>query len=286
MANCGHWSRQGPSSASTFFHEGSGPFVPCGPSEIAYRAVTGAQVINVERMAVRCDAPCSPTPMRASPPTIRVSRSGPGGWMISPGSRAHHCRDRLGVREPHLCAGADRRWGAIPIAWPRRQHCKRMASRPWRRSSWSRPRRQGFVWTSPRGSEHARDEVHRIITRNRRRCVRIFEDHAPARFRLTRRIRAILDRINGSGDCADGTRRLLTTADRGGLLDSIDDIPQPMPFTARVGDGEEHLPSSRSGCDRIIGDAAAPHRRPKNPRAKWCSYSAARKSVFRARDVD
>jgi cation diffusion facilitator family transporter len=134
----------------------------------------------------------------------------------------------------------------------------------------------GLDWSGPghAGSEHADDGGHRIVTRTGVVALRIFEHHAPARFRLrgeaglTLTAQTTVETVR-----TDGTRQLFTMADRGGFLESIDEIPEPHAFTARVRiDGEEHFAvfaehqhahaaarrdhNIRAAAIHVIGDAA------------------------------
>jgi cation diffusion facilitator family transporter len=121
------------------------------------------------------------------------------------------------------------------------------------------------------GSEHAHDEVHRIVTRTGVVALEIFEDHVPPRFRLhaesgpTLTAQTTVETVR-----TDGTRQLFTAADRGGFLESINEIPEPHAFTARVRiEGEEHSAvfeehehaarrdnNMRAAAIHVIGDAA------------------------------
>jgi cation diffusion facilitator family transporter len=124
------------------------------------------------------------------------------------------------------------------------------------------------------GSEHAHDEVRRIVTRTGVVALEIFEDHVPPRFRLraesgpTLTAQTTVETVR-----TEGTRQLFTVADRGGFLESINEIPEPHAFTARVRiEGEEHSAifeehehardaarrdnNMRAAAIHVIGDAA------------------------------
>jgi cation diffusion facilitator family transporter len=83
---------------------------------------------------------------------------------------------------------------------------------------------------------HGHDEVHHISTASGVVLLEVFEDRAPPRFRL----RA----ANGSAPVAqatsvetvrpDGTRQLFAMKDQGSYLESVEEIPEPHVFTARV----------------------------------------------------
>jgi cation diffusion facilitator family transporter len=125
------------------------------------------------------------------------------------------------------------------------------------------------------GSEYAPDVEHCIATHAGIVALEIFEDHAPARFRLRSK----------SGPCPagqtttietvrpNGIRQLFNMADRGGFLESIEIIPEPHAFTAflRIADEEhsaafeehEHAHDAahcdnnfRAAAIHVIGDAA------------------------------
>jgi cation diffusion facilitator family transporter len=91
---------------------------------------------------------------------------------------------------------------------------------------------------------HDHDESHEIATADGLVVLEVFEDGVPPRFRL----RA----ISGSALTAeglsietvrpDGTRQLFAMGDKGGFLESRDDIPEPHAFTAAVRIGEQHYP--------------------------------------------
>ncbi len=134
----------------------------------------------------------------------------------------------------------------------------------------------GLEWSGPghAGSEHADGGGHRIVTRTGVIALKIVERHAPARFRLraesglTLTAQTTVETVR-----TDGTRQLFTMADRGGFLESIDEIPEPHAFTAGVRiDGEEHFAvfaehqhadnaarrdnNMRAAAIHVIGDAA------------------------------
>jgi cation diffusion facilitator family transporter len=124
------------------------------------------------------------------------------------------------------------------------------------------------------GSGYGHDEVHHIVTRTGVVALKIFEDHVPARFRLGAESgRALTAQTTVETVRTDGTRQLFTVADRGGFLESIDEIPEPHAFTARVRiEGEEYPVvfeehehahdaarrdnNMRAAAIHVIGDAA------------------------------
>jgi cation diffusion facilitator family transporter len=105
---------------------------------------------------------------------------------------------------------------------------------------------------------HDRDEQHEIATAGGRVALEVFEDGVPPRFRL----RA----ISGSALTAqaslietlrsDGTRQLFAMADKGGFLESQDEIPEPHAFTATVRIGGANYPVAFEEHERVHGSAA------------------------------
>jgi cation diffusion facilitator family transporter len=91
---------------------------------------------------------------------------------------------------------------------------------------------------------HDHDESQEIATADGHVVLEVFEDGVPPRFRL----RA----IGGSALTAeissietvrpDGTRQLFAMGDKGGYLESRDEIPEPHAFTATLRIGERHYP--------------------------------------------
>jgi len=91
---------------------------------------------------------------------------------------------------------------------------------------------------------HDHDQVHALQTSAGPLTLEIFEDSVPPRFRLS-----YPGRDFASGDIgvetirADGTRQHFVLAARAGYLESLDEIPEPHAFTARVAlhrGGESH----------------------------------------------
>jgi Co/Zn/Cd efflux system component len=86
-----------------------------------------------------------------------------------------------------------------------------------------------------------RDGSKRIATRNGRAILDVFEDGVPPRFRLTREIGPALSASAARVETVrpDGARQVFAFVDRGGFLESIDEIPEPHAFSAEVTiDGE------------------------------------------------
>lgn len=87
------------------------------------------------------------------------------------------------------------------------------------------------------------DESHRVATRHGLIVLDVFEDGVPPRFRLHAETGPALTALNSTVETVrpDGTRQLFAMADRGGYLESVDEIPEPHAFTAHVRiEGEQH----------------------------------------------
>ena len=92
--------------------------------------------------------------------------------------------------------------------------------------------------------EHERDEVHHISTRAGTLVLQVFEDGAPPRFRLRAENGQPLTAQATSVETMrpDGTRQLFAMKDRGGFLESVEEIPEPHAFTAHVRMGQQDYP--------------------------------------------
>jgi cation diffusion facilitator family transporter len=90
---------------------------------------------------------------------------------------------------------------------------------------------------------HDHDESHEIATADGRVALEVFEVGVPPRFRLRAITGAALTAQASSIETvrSDGTRQLFAMEDRGGFLESHDEIPEPHAFTAtvRIG-GQDH----------------------------------------------
>src|SRR6202171_154070 len=90
---------------------------------------------------------------------------------------------------------------------------------------------------------HDHDESHEIATADGRVVLEVFEVGVPPRFRLRAITGAALTAQASSIETvrSDGTRQLFAMEDRGGFLESRDEIPEPHAFTAtvRIG-GQDH----------------------------------------------
>jgi cation diffusion facilitator family transporter len=93
------------------------------------------------------------------------------------------------------------------------------------------------------GRAHDEDEARRIETRSGSAFLEIFEDGVPPRFRLRREIGLPIAAISTTIEIVrpDGAPQLFAMRDRGDYLESIEEIPEPHEFMARVRlAGEEH----------------------------------------------
>jgi cation diffusion facilitator family transporter len=93
------------------------------------------------------------------------------------------------------------------------------------------------------GHAHGEDEVRHIETRSGSAILEIFEDGVPPRFRLHRDSGSTIATLGTAIETVrpDGARQLFTMGDRGDYLESIEEIPEPHEFMARVRlAGEEH----------------------------------------------
>ena len=72
----------------------------------------------------------------------------------------------------------------------------------------------------------------------------VFEDGVPPRFRLRAETGPALTAQGNSVETLrpDGTRQLFTMKDQGGYLESVEEIPEPHAFTARLRLGEQDYP--------------------------------------------
>ncbi len=86
-------------------------------------------------------------------------------------------------------------------------------------------------------STHAgHDESKRIATRDGAAVLDVFEDGVPPRFRLSAESgpALIASALSVETVRPDGARQVFAFGDRGGFLESIDEIPEPHAFTANV----------------------------------------------------
>jgi Co/Zn/Cd efflux system component len=83
---------------------------------------------------------------------------------------------------------------------------------------------------------HDHDESHRIATQAGDFILEVFEDGVPPRFRLRPKSgpRPLASAVFVETTRLDGARQLFAFADRGGFLESIDEIPEPHEFLTNV----------------------------------------------------
>jgi cation diffusion facilitator family transporter len=92
--------------------------------------------------------------------------------------------------------------------------------------------------------DHGHDESHEIATAAGPVVLEVFEDGVPPRFRLRAITSPALEAQAWSIETArpDGKRQLFAMQDKGGFLESRDEIPEPHAFTAIVRTGELNYP--------------------------------------------
>jgi cation diffusion facilitator family transporter len=88
---------------------------------------------------------------------------------------------------------------------------------------------------------HDHDETHRVATPDGVVVLQVFEDGVPPRFRLSAEAGPSLRASSVTIGIVrpDGTRQLFTMVDRGDYLESIEEIPEPHEFTAKVRIGDD-----------------------------------------------
>jgi hypothetical protein len=92
--------------------------------------------------------------------------------------------------------------------------------------------------------DHGNEDAAKTVATSRgAMLLSVFEDGVPPRFRLARAGGGVLSTAGVLVETIrpDGARQGFGFADRGGYLESVDEIPEPHAFTARlVVDGEDH----------------------------------------------
>jgi cation diffusion facilitator family transporter len=108
---------------------------------------------------------------------------------------------------------------------------------------------------------HAEDETHRIPAEGGDMALEVFEDGVPPRFRLHAGSAAGLLPASVSLETVrtDGTRQLFAFENRGGYLESVEEIPEPHVFTANVRIGERTYPVEFEEHEHAHGSAARDH---------------------------
>ena len=89
---------------------------------------------------------------------------------------------------------------------------------------------------------HGHDEAHHISTSVGSIVLEVFEDGVPPHFRLRVETGPALTAQSASVETVrpDGTRHLFAMKDQGGYLESVEEIPEPHAFTARVRVGQQN----------------------------------------------
>jgi cation diffusion facilitator family transporter len=105
---------------------------------------------------------------------------------------------------------------------------------------------------------HDHDESHEIATAAGTVVLEVFEDGVPPRFRLRAATGPVLMAQASSIETLrpDGTRQLFAMQDKGGFLESRDEIPEPHAFTAMVRIGEQNHPVVFEEHEHAQGSAA------------------------------
>lgn len=85
-------------------------------------------------------------------------------------------------------------------------------------------------------AHESHDESRHIVTGDGEIILNVFEDGVPPRFRLTNLFGPALTAATASVETvrADGTRQLFIFVDKGGFLESVEEIPEPHAFAATV----------------------------------------------------
>jgi cation diffusion facilitator family transporter len=126
---------------------------------------------------------------------------------------------------------------------------------------------------------HDHDETHPITTDAGVIVLEVFEDGVPPRFRLRVETGPALTAQAASVETVRpaGARQLFAMTDQGGYLESVEEIPEPHAFTARVRIGEQVYPVVFEEHEHAHGPAA----RDNNMRAAMIHVMAdAAVSVF------
>jgi cation diffusion facilitator family transporter len=94
------------------------------------------------------------------------------------------------------------------------------------------------------GEDHDHDDAQRIVTNGGVVALEVFEDGVPPRFRLRAESGHVLRATTTSVEIErpDGTRQLFTMASHENFLESVEEIPEPHAFLARVHIADEVYP--------------------------------------------
>ncbi len=104
---------------------------------------------------------------------------------------------------------------------------------------------------------HDHDETHEIAAAGGPVLLEVFEDGVPPRFRL----RAVTGALTAQASSietvrSDGTRQLFAMDEKGGFLESLDEIPEPHAFTATVRIGAASYPVKFEEHEHAHGSTA------------------------------
>ncbi|HEY2540351.1 MAG TPA: CDF family Co(II)/Ni(II) efflux transporter DmeF [Stellaceae bacterium] len=116
------------------------------------------------------------------------------------------------------------------------------------------------------GAGHRHDGAHRVRTAAGTVVLEIFEEGVPPRFRLSAENGQTLAGRTAMIETVrpDGGRQSFVLSDRGGYLESVEDIPEPHQFAALVQIGGEHF---SAGFEKHHDDADRAAHRDNNLRA-------------------
>ena len=107
------------------------------------------------------------------------------------------------------------------------------------------------------GEGHGHDDAQRIATRNGLAVLEVFEDGVPPRFRLRAETGPALDAAETAIETVrpDGTRQQFTMASRGDYLESVEEVPEPHAFVARVRIAADDYPINFEEHEHAHGSA-------------------------------
>jgi len=106
---------------------------------------------------------------------------------------------------------------------------------------------------------HGHDEAHRVVTADGALLLSVFEENHPPVFRVAGHA-ASAGGITIETIRPDGSHQSFTMTDRGGYLESLEEIPEPHEFTARLSIGGKDYPVSFEEHDHGHDAHGAAHR--------------------------
>ena len=116
------------------------------------------------------------------------------------------------------------------------------------RRTYREQQRERVESSRDRGHQHAHDEqMHRVDTGHGVVDLQIFEDDVPPRFRVSFEAKATVPQgltVSIETERLDGTRHGFVVVNKGSYFESVDEIPEPHEFTARLSiahGGHAHL---------------------------------------------